>query len=70
MIQAYVLRTSQKAILVAVPIRSTGVNAEVWLPLSQIEDPSEEELLGARGTSIEIEIPLWLAEEKELADQQ
>ena len=35
---------------------------DVWLPKSQIEEPEEFEI----GKTIEILIPIWLCEEKEL----
>ena len=60
--QLMVVRCTQAAVCV----REPGRRFEFWLPFSQILDPSEEDIRECVGTDCEIEIPDWLAEEKDL----
>lgn len=59
-IEGVLVGVSGKAILLRV--EAPGGEKEVWLPISQIE----YDLSAARGKMTEVEMPVWLANEKGL----
>lgn len=63
--ELYIVRFTDKAVLVKESEEDAKEDA-FWLPFSQILDPDEEYIRKSQGEEIELELPNWLAEEKDL----
>jgi len=62
-VEITILHETDDAVLVTQDPDSEDTNIAKWVPKSQITDSTDDMDIGAE---IEIEIPVWLAEDKEL----